>query len=238
MTQSPVRPFKPINTRWLTLIITIVGVLLAVEMIAHIVIANLFQNFNETLYLDDEQLGHWQQQLDALETFSTWLYYTSVAAFIISAIMVGKWIFDSQHNARYLQVEHLKYSPAMAIGSFFIPIMNFFVPFVAMQQMVNGSFEKANKPTFHPLILLWWLCFIGSSILDRVHTHQSKKLDAWIEGNESDIAMLTQYFHEMAQLSWEYVPILLLSMVSAWALWVIIIRTTTLHNTMFTNNNS
>lgn len=104
-----------------------------------------------------------------------------------------------------------------------------------MQQMVNGGFEKANKPTFHPLILLWWGCFIVPSIANRVLKHQMDKVDKAYEASEQDMAMFIEYFGEIIQFLWLFSITSVLSLISAWALWVIIKRTTALHQEMFEN---
>lgn len=229
------KPFKPLNTKWLSIIIGLVGGLLIIDIITSLVMVYFYGQVNETLLMDEQALEIWQTQIATAETIVTAFSVALMLVFVVSMVLVGKWIYDSQHNARALGVLGLQYSPAMAVGSFFIPIVGLFLPFVAMQQMVNGSFEKAGKPTFHPLILLWWVCFVVSSIANRILKRQVDRLDKAYEASEQDLVVVVDYFSEMTQFLWLFTITSIISLISAWALWVIIKRTTALHQQMFEN---
>lgn len=190
---------------------------------------------SETLLMDEQVFELWQTQTAMMETVVSGFGILLAVVFVVSMVLVGKWIYDSQHNACALGVPDLQYSPTMAVGSFFIPIVGLFLPFVAMQQMVNGSFEKAGKPTFHPLILLWWVCFVVSSIANRILSRQVDRLGETYEASEQDMVAVISYFNEMTQFLWLLAITSVISLISAWALWVIIKRTTALHQQMSKN---
>lgn len=229
------KPFKPLNTKWLSMIIGLVGGLLIIDIITSLVMVYFYGQVSETLLMDEQAFEMWQAQIATAEMIVTAFSVALILVFVVSMVLVGKWIYDSQHNARALGVPDLQYSPTMAVGSFFIPIVGLFLPFVAMQQMVNGSFEKAGKPTFHPLILLWWVCFVMSSIANRILSRQVDKLGETYEASEQDMVAVISYFNEMTQFLWLFAITSMLALISAWALWVIIKRTTALHQQMSKN---
>lgn len=184
---------------------------------------------------DDVALAQWALQSETITKVSEWLYHGLIAVFIISIIFVAKWVYDSHCNARALGVQNIAYSPLMSVGVFFIPIASLFMPFVAMRDMVNGSCKIANKPTFHGLIVLWWVCFISGSLIYRFYHRKLDNLDSKLP-DEPDVTKLIEYFEQLANT----ISILqigsLLTLISAVALIIIIKRTSHLHHNMHQNN--
>lgn len=191
-----------------------------------------FERF-DTINTDDElALDAWLAQTERLSSVSEWLGYAPMMLFVISAIFVGKWIYNSHHNARALGVENISYSPLLAVGSFAIPLANLFMPFIAMKDMVNGSFEKADKPTFHGVILLWWVCFVVGKFTGRYYYRQANTLDAQFT-DMADFGVLAEYCERLAGILNMLIISSVLSVISAVALIVIIRRTSTLHAQMY-----
>lgn len=181
---------------------------------------------------DEAALNQWGLQGDIITQIGDWLYYGGVITFIISIIFVAKWVYDSHCNARALGVENIAYSPLMSVGVFFIPIASLFMPFIAMRDMVNGSFEKANKPTFHGLILLWWVCFTGGSLLNRFYNRKIDNLIATLS-DEPTATQLVAYFEQSATAVGMLQISSVLLLISAISLISIIKRTGRLHQQMY-----
>lgn len=180
---------------------------------------------------DDVALDLWVSQNETLVQIAEWLYYGIMTVFIISIIFVAKWIYDSHCNARALGVSGIAYSPLMSVGVFFIPFANLFMPFIAMRDMVNGSFEKANKPTFHGVILLWWVCFISGSLINRFYSRKIDTLNNHFP-DEPTTSELLDYFEQVANIMSVLQIGTVLTLVSAVALIIIIKRTSQLHQQM------
>ncbi|UYZ68460.1 DUF4328 domain-containing protein [Moraxella bovis] len=181
---------------------------------------------------DDVALDLWASQNETLVQIGEWLYYGLLIVFVISAIFVAKWVYDSHCNARALGVSGIAYSPLMSAVVFFIPIANLFMPFIAMRDMVNGSFEKANKPTFHGLVLLWWVCFVGGTLLDRFYSRKMTALDHNFP-NKPTAEQIIDYFAQMVNILSVLQISTVLTLISAVALIVIIKRTSRLHHQMY-----
>ncbi|WP_066803673.1 DUF4328 domain-containing protein [Moraxella oblonga] len=181
---------------------------------------------------DDVALDLWASQNETLAQVGEWIGYGLLIAFIISIIFVAKWIYDSHCNARALGVSGIAYSPLMSVGVFFIPIASLFMPFIAMRDMVNGSFEKANKPTFHGVILLWWVCFISGSLISRFYNRKMTALDNNFP-DEPTTPELLDYFEQAVNIMNVLQIGTVLTLVSAVALIIIINKTSQLHQQMY-----
>lgn len=84
--------------------------------------------------------------------------------FIATMIPVLIWIYKAHANLRRDGVPGLKHSPGWAVGSFFVPIGNLFVPFQAMRALYNrshGEPEELSDATADT-VSSWWGCNLGA----------------------------------------------------------------------------
>lgn len=91
------------------------------------------------------------------------------AAFIVTAIAFCLWIHRSHRNLPALGVRDLKYSPAWAVGGFFVPILSLYRPYQVTKEIWKASDPEVgpdwqDAPT-SPLITWWWVTFIVSSFV-------------------------------------------------------------------------
>lgn len=181
---------------------------------------------------DEVALDQWGSQGEVITQMGNWIYYGWIITFITSIIFVAKWVYDSHCNARALGVQNIAYSPLMSVGAFFIPIASLFMPFIAMRDMVNGSFEKANKPTFHWLILLWWTCFVGGTLLSRFYNRKIDNLTTTLP-DEPTISQLMAYFEQSTAIIGMLQISSTLLLISAVSLIIIIKKTSHVHQQMY-----
>ncbi|MEO1729966.1 MAG: DUF4328 domain-containing protein [Pseudomonadota bacterium] len=87
--------------------------------------------------------------------------------FLISAIGVCMWIYRAHATLRETGREDLEYSPGWAVGWFFIPFANLWMPYQAMRALWNESHLTDEGYGSEPPSGLgqWWACWIGSNIL-------------------------------------------------------------------------
>jgi hypothetical protein len=94
-----------------------------------------------------------------------------------TAIVFLMWVYRVYSNLYLFRVSGLTYSPGWAVGYFFIPIINLFRPYMALQEV-----WRASDPDLPPddrrgwrntdssaVILLWWLLWIAGGILAHVY---------------------------------------------------------------------
>ena len=92
---------------------------------------------------------------------------TSNIAYPISIIAVLVWIYLAHANLHRAGLPGLNFSPAWATFSFFVPVMNLFVPFRAMRELANRSAGEPEELAEADVedVFAWWGCWIGSMVV-------------------------------------------------------------------------
>jgi hypothetical protein len=72
------------------------------------------------------------------------------------------WKYRVTWNATLISPAGMTVSPAMAVGSYFIPIANFFLPFKAMAQVARATTGTTRG------VALWWATQLGGMLLGLV----------------------------------------------------------------------
>ena len=90
--------------------------------------------------------------------------------FIVSGILILRWIHRVNWNARALGAQNLQFTPGWAIGWYFVPVMNLWKPYQAMKEIWRASVDPANwhAAAAPALIGFWWFFWIVSSVLGNV----------------------------------------------------------------------
>lgn len=191
------------------------GVLFAVPLLAKGI---QLDNLNEAELL---ALG---EQFTQLETVTFALIALLVCTFLFSMVMVSIWINRSHKNARALGVAGLSSSPAMAVGSFFIPIVNLFLPYRAMKELVSGSLKANHQPPIAAKLGFWWFTWIVGNLLSRL---SNKMID-----NQAESGTLAELANKMVTLQQAlYIDFVseILMIMSALLLWQIMRQTNQAH---------
>lgn len=149
-----------------------------------------------------DEIGSQLDTLAALENVGTLLPIISLISFIVCAVLIGIWTNRSHHNAHSLNIEGLTVSPAWAVGSYFVPIANLFLPYRAMKQLWLGSLNAAEaKPVSAVLPAVWWTLWLGgvivSRIFDRMSDYIEKSADTAVSA-EQFIALMESAQYSLA----------------------------------------
>ena len=84
--------------------------------------------------------------------------------FVVTAVVFGIWIVRANKNARALGAKNLSASPGWALGYFFIPILNLWKPFKAMNELWYASHDPRNwEMAFKEksqVVGRWWGFFV------------------------------------------------------------------------------
>lgn len=84
-----------------------------------------------------------------------------------TAGLVAAWIWRAHGNLRALGLEGLNFTPAWALFSFLVPLLNLFVPFQAMRELYNRSIgeEALFAAQSAPDVTSWWAAYlVGGTI--------------------------------------------------------------------------
>jgi len=92
--------------------------------------------------------------------------YTRAGLFLITCIPFGMWIYRAAKNVRALGATDLRSSPGWAVGSYFVPFVNLFVPFTAMREIWRASVDPGNwtAAPSTPLLGWWWFLWLAAAI--------------------------------------------------------------------------
>ena len=86
--------------------------------------------------------------------------------YIVTAAVTLRWIYLAHVNARALGASDMMVSPGWAVGWFFIPLMNLFMPFVAMRELWKAS-ARPRDWQLEPVpaaLVMWWILWVGAGI--------------------------------------------------------------------------
>ncbi len=83
-----------------------------------------------------------------------------LAVFIVTAILILKWIYRANLNARQLGATDMEFTPGWSIGWYFIPIAFLWKPYQAMKEIWWASKSPAKwKGKSTPYLPQWWWFF-------------------------------------------------------------------------------
>lgn len=92
--------------------------------------------------------------------------------FIVSGILILRWIHRANYNARQLGAENMKFTPGWSIGYFFIPIKSFWKPYQAMKEIWKATKNPSDwtSQSTDGILPIWWSLwllslFLGQAIL-------------------------------------------------------------------------
>lgn len=87
-------------------------------------------------------------------------------AALITAVVVSRWIYRANSNARALGAADMAFTPGGAVGWYFVPIANFWKPYQAMREIWKASasarpsgWQRQRVPALLPC---WWLLTIAA----------------------------------------------------------------------------
>jgi len=92
--------------------------------------------------------------------------------FWLAALAFLAWLYQASHNLKTLKSFGASHQPATAVLSFFTPIINFYWPYVIVQEIWQGSDPHAIDSRFawfdvpaSSTIRYWWSLFISSFVI-------------------------------------------------------------------------
>jgi hypothetical protein len=91
----------------------------------------------------------------------------SFAVLLVSIVAIMLWVHRAHANLRLARLAGLNYSPGWAVGSYFVPVVNLFVPFRIMRELYNRS--HGEEPHFAAITVddvnSWWTAYLVSNLV-------------------------------------------------------------------------
>jgi hypothetical protein len=89
-----------------------------------------------------------------------------VAALLAAYVLGGIWMYRAACNVRALGARGFDTTPGWTVGWFFVPIANWFKPFVAMSEIWRASHDpqRWKSATVPPLLGFWWAGWVLTNL--------------------------------------------------------------------------
>lgn len=149
---------------------------------------------------DGEILQAWMQGFYAIGTSYQYVDYATLFGLIVTALFIVRWVYLSLTNALALGFSELKYAPKMVVIAFFLPIVNLFVPYIAIKKLANWSLAQIQKKSINTLLGVWWFCYISAYMGNKFIRVQSNSIDKIVEGDNVEQEIFIEFFSKLTDL--------------------------------------
>lgn len=132
-----------------------------------------FQNgvyFSQEMAVADAEANDMRQAVIA---------FSYLGVFIVSGILILKWIYQANQNARQLGAKDMAFSPGWSIGFYFIPIVSLWKPYQAMKEIWQASQNPSNwsEEKVSSILGIWWFFWIANSIAGQAAFRLSRRAE-------------------------------------------------------------
>jgi Domain of unknown function (DUF4328) len=136
----------------------------------------LLNDFKDGIYTSQAQAVAAAETSDARQQF---IGIIQVVIFVISGILILKWIYRANFNARQLGATEMQFTPGWSVGWYFIPFANLWKPYQAMKEIWKASINPQDwKSEAVPSLLGWWWFFwIVSNMFGNASFRMALKAD-------------------------------------------------------------
>jgi hypothetical protein len=149
------------RARWAIRFLLLTG---AIELMA------LVDEFLDRRMLSGEFLSAFQ--LTTYQSHRDMFTFLELGAFVISGIAFLHWVYLVHENLRELGRKHIRCGSKMAVGVWFIPILNLWRPKQLVEELLQTSDGESESSG---LVVLWWAALIISGVLVRYTSGMSLK---------------------------------------------------------------
>lgn len=125
-----------------------------------------------------------------------------VAITLFTTVLFCCWIYRANKNARALGAEGMSFTPGWCVGWFFIPVMNLFKPYQAVDEIWRASDPQADSQSWamsskSGLITGWWWMWIISGLCGQAAMRLSWGAEALPDMMTASVAMMGSYGVDM-----------------------------------------
>jgi hypothetical protein len=126
---------------------------------------------------------------ELIETLELALWSLRLALFVAAIIAVSLWTWRAWSNLHAIGLKGLRFSPAYAVGAFFIPVINLFEPLRAMRELYNRSAGEDAYQADAEVgdATAWWGCTIAALVVNLFLWYK-----AWFNTNQ--LVMITAHW--------------------------------------------
>ncbi len=132
-----------------------------------------FQNgvyFSQEMAVADAEANDMRQAVIA---------FSYLGVFIVSGVLILRWIYQANQNARQFGAKDMEFSPGWSIGFYFIPIVSLWKPYQAMKEIWQASQNPTNWPVekVSSILGIWWFFWIANSMVGQAAFRMSRRAE-------------------------------------------------------------
>lgn len=104
------------------------------------------------------------------DTLQGLINIVQLLVFVVSGILILRWIYISSYNAHQLSTSKMKFTPGWSIGWYFIPIFNLWKPYQAIKEIWKVSANPTNwkKQPVSSMLIWWWFFWIADGFFSKL----------------------------------------------------------------------
>lgn len=162
-TQLPLRDTTNL-TKWVAWFLYAHIAVSIIATISGIMEYNLLTDYDRGMFASDDEFLVKAEANDARQGVIGML---QMLLYLVAGIVILRWIYFANYNARRLGAVDMQTSPGWAVGYYFVPILNLWRPYSAMKEIWQASVNAVgwrNQPVSN-LLPLWWFLWIANAIL-------------------------------------------------------------------------
>jgi hypothetical protein len=179
----------------------------AIAIISGVLEYQLLNDFKNGVYTSQDQAVAVAEVNDMRQRI---IGIIQIITFLVSGILILKWIYRANFNAKQLGASEMQFTPGWSIGWYFIPFASLWKPYQAMKEIWQASSnpqEWKNKPV--PSLLAWWWFFwIVSNMLGNFSFRMARKAE------QIDQFIAVNVITMLSEITWIPLSLILLAMVN------------------------
>lgn len=170
-------------TRWLVGFLYFYIVVMCAAVVNDFMFYRLFKRVADGFYTDDRLIA--SLATDSFSTQANMGILQTITFTIIMGISLF-WIFKAHKNLTIIGAKNLRFSNAASIVWYFIPILNFFMPYRTMREIWKGSANPKNwdKEKIPFKLTLWWLIWIFVVLFNATVSTMKEKISSYEQINQ------------------------------------------------------
>jgi hypothetical protein len=133
------------------------------------------------------------EEIDGNDARQRFLGLLQLSLYIVLGIIFLRSLSRANRNARSFGVKGMEFTPGWCMGWYFVPIMNLFKPYQAVQEIwrastsTNGRWQDNPVP---PILGIWWTMWIISAVAGQASFRMSMRAETISQLRTSSIVTL------------------------------------------------
>lgn len=153
-------------TRWVKRLIYVQMLVAVASILSGNMEYQLLQDYENGVYSSQEQAVADGEANDRRQQVIALLY---IIVFVISGVLILKWIHRVNYNARQLGATAMKFTPGWSVGWFFVPIFSLWKPYQAMAEIwrASDSPDDPSQAGQNSILAWWWGAWLANGFISQ-----------------------------------------------------------------------